>query len=423
MGENRVNIKNLKINKRLVAMVLAVSNFTLVGCNLENKEVEETKTYYDITERLTVKDMYDINDIKLVYKDTSNEVMKDELLICYNDTLTNVDYPAFCVLDEEITSIYYNNKLVSRDDFTLVDKKTNKEIKELSLLMIDGIPYDFSEFKNNSEEEKGNDDDKEQDEEKSEEVSKITIDDAINTIKNYEKKLDRNGVNYNHEEVIRAYALINIDALSNEVNKDVFSELLSLSSSDSIDSLYGDVTIYNESGSIDHRANSNKVGYAELSNNIVNVNYPKFYNNGIAFSEILDLEDLIDDDKQADIYSDIKNRLIEMSYMLDTYELDSNVIILANDVRNGYENNSGTYKDITVGTLYALSPLFAELRGMVFMVCHEDDRALNNETEEAIAYLAPYSESEYICSFNSKMMNDARECLEQYEDIKTKKLK
>lgn len=393
-----MKINNLKINnKKLISLGMSlILAGSLVGCGKTN----DGKDTYSSDSGLVSTDsvvssgkIIGVNRIKLFDKD-GKEVTSLDVIV--DGKIMHISNPVDAKLDSNISQVVYNNQIVSIDEFKLKDIITGMEISTTEYRISNGelVEYNIS----------------------SKNVTKFSLTESRKTISSFEQKLCVRGISYTHEEVVRTYILLNIDALTTSFNKEVLDALMEECGAKSITDLYGDVTEYDDNGKVSHSADKTKIGYGELSNNIVSeYNYPRFYQNGMAFGDVFDLGDLIEDETQREIYTEAKKELVKMSFNSDTYVLDASLVKFVDD----FQNRNGIYENMTVGTEYALSPLFAEFRGMVFMVCHEDDRALTPESKGAIGYIAPYSEVEYMYSFNADMFENAKELFANDDNTKT----
>lgn len=376
-------MKNLKVNKKFVSLLTAGAiSLTLVGCtrnNDDNKNEEtidnnsiyqlyEGKLENDITDNVVVDNgLYNINDLSVVSRNNKEPLDITKIQVLVNDngvnSLKNINRDLTLFLSNEISAIYYEGKEISLDDYMIVDANGN-EVTEIKQLFVDSTEEELSLNKNNKEE-----------------ITVITMDDAIETFTRYTCKLTNRNVQYDKTDVLKTLILVNLSSLSNETNSQVYNTLLIKAGNPDVNELI--------------------MGYTRLINAFNNPNYGQnegsnykfFYDDNVPFEQLTHLGDLILDKTQKEIYDDINNRLNIMSTMLDTYELDDEVVNLLKEIQNGI-NDEGTYSLIDNSTILALSPRFADARGMIFMVCTQDDRCLTEESKRAVQKIAPYTREE-----------------------------
>lgn len=373
-------MKNLKINKRLVSLLTAGAiTLTLVGCSKDKNEDNENnidsnsiyqlyegKLENDITDNIVIDNsLHNLNELSVVSRQTKEPLDITKIQVLVNDngvnSLKSINRDLTLFLSKEIIAIYYENKEISLDEYMIVDINKN-EVSEIKQLFIDSKEEELSLVDNHQ-------------------ITTITLTDIDETIIRYTCKLTNRSIKYDPEDVLKAIILLNLSTLSDEVNKDVYNTLLIRAGNPNVNGLIEANT------RLINAFNNPYYGQNEGSN------YKFFYEDNIPYEQLTQLGDLILDKTQKEIYEDINNRLNKMSTILDTYQLDEELVLLLNEIQAGI-NGEGKYSLIDNSTILALSPRFANARGMIFMVCTEDDRCLTDESKKAIKKIAPYTREE-----------------------------
>lgn len=375
-------MKNLKINKRFVSLLTAGAiSLTLVGCtrNNDDDKNEETidnssiyqlyegKLENDITDNVVVDNgLRNINDLSVVSRETKEALDITKVQVLVNDngvnSLKSINRDLTLFLSNEISAIYYEGKEISLDDYMIVDTNGN-EVSEIKQLFVDSKEEELQLNNNNGK------------------ITTITLEAVEEAITRYTCKLTNRNVQYDQIDVLKTLILVNLSSLSNEVNSQVYNTLLIRAGNPDVNELI--------------------MGYTRLINAFNNPNYEQnegsnykfFYNDNVPFEQLTHLGDLILDETQKEIYDSINNRLNKMSTMLDTYELDAEVVNLLKEIQKGIKGEE-EYSLIDNSTILALSPRFADARGMIFMVCTQDDRCLTEESKKAVQKIAPYTREE-----------------------------
>ena len=375
-------MKNLKVNKKFVSLLTAGAiSLTLVGCTRNNDDkndetIDNSSIYQlyegrlenDITDNVVVDNgLHNINELSVVSRKNKEllDITKIQVLVNDNgvNSLKSINRDLTLFLSSEISAIYYEGKEISLDDYMIVDTNGN-EVSEIKQLFVDSKEEELPLHNNNNGE-----------------ITAITLENVDETITRYTCKLTNRNVQYDQTDVLKTLILVNLSSLSNEVNSQVYNTLLI------------------RAGNPD--AHELIMGYTRLINAFNNPNYGQnegsnykfFYDDNVPFEQLTHLGDLILDKTQKEIYDDINNRLNRMSTMLDTYELDAEVVNLLKEIQKGI-NGEEKYSLIDNSTILALSPRFADARGMIFMVCTQDDRCLTEESKRAVQKIAPYTREE-----------------------------
>jgi len=375
-------MKNLKVNKKFVSLLTAGAiSLTLVGCTRnnddKNEETIDNSSIYqlyegrlenDITDNVVVDNgLHNINELSVVSRKNKEllDITKVQVLVNDNgvNSLKRINRDLTLFLSSEISAIYYEGKEISLDDYMIVDTNGN-EVSEIKQLFVDSKEEELPLHNINNGE-----------------ITAITLENVDETITLYTCKLTNRNVQYDPTDVLKTLILVNLSSLSNEVNSQVYNTLLIRAGNPDVNELV--------------------MGYTRLINAFNNPNYGQnegsnykfFYDDNVPFEQLTHLGDLILDKTQKEIYDDINNRLNKMSTMLDTYELDAEVVNLLKEIQKGI-NGEEKYSLIDNSTILALSPRFADARGMIFMVCTQDDRCLTEESKRAIQKIAPYTREE-----------------------------
>lgn len=375
-------MKNLKVNKKFVSLLTAGAiSLTLVGCTRNNDDkndetIDNSSIYQlyegrlenDITDNVVVDNgLHNINELSVVSRKNKEllDITKVQVLVNDNgvNSLKSINRDLTLFLSSEISAIYYEGKEISLDDYMIVDTNGN-EVSEIKQLFVDSKEEELPLHNNNNGE-----------------ITAITLENVDETITRYTCKLTNRNVQYDPTDVLKTLILVNLSSLSNEVNSQVYNTLLIRAGNPDVNELV--------------------MGYTRLINAFNNPNYGQnegsnykfFYDDNVPFEQLTHLGDLILDKTQKEIYDDINNRLNRMSTMLDTYELDAEVVNLLKEIQKGI-NGEEKYSLIDNSTILALSPRFADARGMIFMVCTQDDRCLTEESKRAVQKIAPYTREE-----------------------------
>ena len=395
-------MKNLKINKRLVSLVTAGAiSLSLVGCSTrknnddkkDNNNNDNSSIYQlydgklenDITDNVVTNDgLCNLNELSVVSKETKEalDITKIQVLVNENgvNALKGINRDLTLFFSKEISAIYYEGKEISLSDYMIVDKNNN-EVETIKQLFVDNKEEELSQIQKN-------------------EITTITLEDTNNAITRFSCKLTNRNVKYDETDVLKTLILVNLEALSNEVNSEVYNTLLINAGNPDINGLIEGYT------RLINAFNNPYYGKNEGSN------YKFFYEDNIPYEQLTHLGDLILDKTQIEIYEDINNRLNKMSTMLDTYELDKEVVKLLEEIQKGI-NDEDKYSQINNSTILALSPRFADARGMIFMICEEDDRCLTEESQKAVKVIAPYTSQESEFSlYNYDLFTDIAKTFE-----------
>lgn len=397
-------MKNLKVNKRLISLITASAiSLTLSGClSRDEKTIDNNTAIYqlyegklenDITDNVVTENgLYDINKLSIVNKESKEklDLSKVKVLVNENDvnTLMSIDRDLTLIFSNKIIAIYYNDKEISLTDYVIIDEN-GVEISTIKQLFVDNKEVEFNNSKEETEE------------------AILSMEQFNDAITRFSCKLTNRGVNFVESDILKTAILVNLPVLSTRVNENLLNELLILAGNPDFNELLS--------------------GYSSICNAFNNPyydtnpgsNYKYFYEKGIPYEQLTHLGDLVLGKTQKTIYDDINNRLNTMSTMLDTYELDNEFVKLVDDVKNGLEGN-GVYSSIDNGTMLALSIRFANARGMIFMVCNQDDRCLTPESKKAVKVVAPYTSEESDFSlYGYDLFNDLVTIFSGIENQKT----
>ena len=367
-------MKNLKINKKFVSLLTAGAiSLTLVGCTRNNDDdrteetIDDSSIYQlyegrlenDITDNIVADNgLHNVAELSVVSRKNKEllDITKVQVLVNDNgvNSLKSINRDLTLFLSSEISAIYYEGKEISLDDYMIVDTNGN-EVSEIKQLFVDSKEEELPLHNNNNGE-----------------ITAITLENVDETITLYTCKLTNRNVQYDPTDVLKTLILVNLSSLSNEVNSQVYNTLLIRAGNPDVNELV--------------------MGYTRLINAFNNPyyeqnegsNYKFFYDDNVPFEQLTHLGDLILDRKQ---------KLNRMSTMLDTYELDAEVVNLLKEIQKGI-NGEEKYSLIDNSTILALSPRFDNARGMIFMVCTQDDRCLTEESQKAVQKIAPYTREE-----------------------------
>ena len=381
-------MKNLKINRKLISLITAGAiSLSLAGCSPRDNDNKDNKdntnsTIYQLYEGklenniadnvVTDNGLCNVNDLSVVSRSTKEalDIKKIQVLVKENNvnTLKSIDRDLTLFFSNDISAIYYEGKEISLDDYMIVDK-SGMEVGTIRQLFVDNKEVEISQNNNG----------------KATVITLSAVDSAIQTLSN---KLNKQNVKYDSNDILKTLILINLPTLSDEVNSNIYNELMIRAGNPDINSLFiGRSNLINAFNDPDFGRNNGS-------------NYSAFYDGNVAYEDLIHLGDLVLDKTQKAIYDDVNNRLVEMSKNLATFNpcdkndkttLNGQIVDLWEDIEKGTFENDGIYANINAGTVFALSPRFADARGMIFMVCEEDDKCITIESQVAVKMLAPYA--------------------------------
>ena len=212
-------MKNLKINsqkiKALIGSMILVTNLSACSIVNNNSQADTTKT----TETAKVID-YLLVDNKLVpvsnislMDSNENIITKIDGVIIDNE-IKNITNPIEIMFTDNISGIIINNEIFKVSEFTLVDKDTKEELKNIKGAFINNelIPLNINEDKTNTND-------------NNEEHKILTDEEFYNLVDDIYNKLTKEGLPVTKEEVIKYLMIVNIDQLKEE-NKELVNTII-----------------------------------------------------------------------------------------------------------------------------------------------------------------------------------------------------
>lgn len=212
-------MKNLKINsqkiKALIGSMILVTNLSACSIVNNNSQADTTKT----TETAKVID-YLLVDNKLVpvsnislMDSNKNIITKIDGVIIDNE-IKNITNPIEIMFTDNISGIIINNEIFKVSEFTLVDKNTKEELKNIKGAFINNelIPLNINGDKTNTND-------------NNEEHKILTDEEFYNLVDDIYNKLTKEGLPVTKEEVTKYLMIVNIDQLKEE-NKELVNTII-----------------------------------------------------------------------------------------------------------------------------------------------------------------------------------------------------
>lgn len=214
-------MKNLKINeqkiKAMIGSMILVTNLT--ACNIvntENTQPEEKEIYTEEDNILTDEGiqyllvdntLIPISDIKLI--DSNKNIITKVDGVIVNNQIKNINNPVEIMFSKNITSVIIDNKIFNVNDFSLLNRKTNEEIKNIKGAFINN---EFISLEQKNDE--------------TEKEHKILTDEEFyNLVDTIYNKLVAEGLPVTKEEITKYVMIVNIDQLKEE-NKELVNTII-----------------------------------------------------------------------------------------------------------------------------------------------------------------------------------------------------
>lgn len=212
-------MKNLKINsqkiKALIGSMILVTNLSACSIVNNNSQADTTKT----TETAKVID-YLLVDNKLVpvsnislMDSNKNIITKIDGVIIDNE-IKNITNPIEIMFTDNISGIIINNQIFKPTEFTLANKETKEELKNIKGAFINNelIPLNINGDKTNTND-------------NNEEHKILTDEEFYNLVDDIYNKLTKEGLPVTKEEVTKYLMIVNIDQLKEE-NKELVNTII-----------------------------------------------------------------------------------------------------------------------------------------------------------------------------------------------------
>lgn len=209
-------MKNLKINekkiKALIGSMILVTN--LSACKIVNNTPKEdtkqstTETVKEIDYLLVDNKLVPISNISLM--DSNKNIIEKIDGVIINNQIKTITNPIEIMFTESISGIIINNEIFKPSDFTLVDKETKEELKNIKGAFINN---ELVQLNKNTEEQNN------------EEHKILTDEEFYNLVDDIYNKLTKEGLPVTKEEVIKYVMIVNIDQLKEE-NKELVNTII-----------------------------------------------------------------------------------------------------------------------------------------------------------------------------------------------------
>ena len=209
-------MKNLKINekriKALIGSMILVTN--LSACKIVNNTPKEdtkqstTETIKEIDYLLVDNKLVPISNISLM--DSNKNIIEKIDGVIINNQIKTITNPIEIMFTESISGIIINNEIFKPSDFTLVDKETKEELKNIKGAFINN---ELVQLNKNTEEQNN------------EERKILTDEEFYNLVDDIYNKLTKEGLPVTKEEVIKYIMIVNIDQLKEE-NKELVNTII-----------------------------------------------------------------------------------------------------------------------------------------------------------------------------------------------------
>ena len=208
-------MKNLKINekriKALIGSMILVTN--LSACKIVNNNTKDntnqstTETVKKIDYLLVDNKLIPISNISLM--DSNKNIIEKIDGVIINNQIKTITNPIEIMFTESISGIIINNEIFKPSDFTLVDKETKEELKNIKGAFINNELIQLNKDK----------------EENNEEHKILTDEEFYNLVDDIYNKLTKEGLPVTKEEVIKYVMIVNIDQLKEE-NKELVNTII-----------------------------------------------------------------------------------------------------------------------------------------------------------------------------------------------------
>ncbi len=217
-------MKNLKINsqkiKALIGSMILVTNLSACSIVKNDTSVDSTKATEatrEIEYLLIDTKLVPISNISLM-NSNKNIVTKIDGVIIDNE-IKNITNPIEIMFTDNISGIIINNQIFKPTEFTLVNKETKEELKNIKGAFINNELIQLTT--NNKNNKTNNNEDKNTDED-----HKILTDEEFyNLVDDIYNKLTKEGLPVTKEEVIKYLMIVNIDQLKEE-NKELVNTII-----------------------------------------------------------------------------------------------------------------------------------------------------------------------------------------------------
>lgn len=211
-------MKNLKINsqkiKALIGSMILVTNLSACSTVKSDTSVDSakaTEATREIEYLLIDTKLVPVSNISLM-DSNKNIITKIDGVIIDNE-IKNITNPIEIMFTDNISGIIINNQIFKPTEFTLVNKETKEELKNIKGAFVNNELIQLTT--NNNNEDKNTDED-----------HKILTDEEFyNLVDDIYNKLTKEGLPVTKEEVIKYLMIVNIDQLKEE-NKELVNTII-----------------------------------------------------------------------------------------------------------------------------------------------------------------------------------------------------
>lgn len=211
-------MKNLKINsqkiKALIGSMILVTNLSACSTVKNDTSVNSTKATEatrEIEYLLIDTKLVPVSNISLM-DSNKNIITKIDGVIIDNE-IKNITNPIEIMFTDNISGIIINNQIFKPTEFTLANKETKEELKNIKGAFINNELIQLTT--NNNNEDKNTD----------EEHKILTDEEFYNLVDDIYNKLTKEGLPVTKEEVIKYLMIVNIDQLKEE-NKELVNTII-----------------------------------------------------------------------------------------------------------------------------------------------------------------------------------------------------
>lgn len=211
-------MKNLKINsqkiKALIGSMILVTNLSACSTVKSDTSVDSakaTEATREIEYLLIDTKLVPVSNISLM-DSNKNIITKIDGVIIDNE-IKNITNPIEIMFTDNISGIIINNQIFKPTEFTLVNKETKEEVKNIKGAFVNNELIQLTT--NNNNEDKNTDED-----------HKILTDEEFyNLVDDIYNKLTKEGLPVTKEEVTKYLMIVNIDQLKEE-NKELVNTII-----------------------------------------------------------------------------------------------------------------------------------------------------------------------------------------------------
>ena len=212
-------MKNLKINsqkiKALIGSMILVTNLSACSSVKNDTSVNSTKATEatrEIEYLLIDTKLVPVSNISLM--DSNKNIITKIDGVIIDNQIKNITNPIEIMFTDNISGIIINNQIFKVSEFTLVNKDTKEELKNIKGAFINNelIPLNINGDKTNTND-------------NNEEHKILTDEEFYNLVDDIYNKLTKEGLPVTKEEVTKYLMIVNIDQLKEE-NKELVNTII-----------------------------------------------------------------------------------------------------------------------------------------------------------------------------------------------------